>query len=236
MIKTQICDMLEIDYPIIQAAMGPFDTKDLAVAVASAGGFGMVSHPAPTLEDGLFEAIQNEEAKQKAIENVKEPMMAAIREVGQKTQGTFGVNFRVAPEQPGLADDGTIDESSASKFDLSTPQAAVQTYMRMFALGDYESGMACVNPDSYIYNVVHESVVSQPGDKAYNLILLYQSIDLDAMHPTIVEQSQTGTRVSYTITFKHDIAVEGMFFPAGSQRETDIVLVERDGKWLVDDF
>jgi enoyl-[acyl-carrier protein] reductase II len=100
MIKTQICDMLEIDYPIVQAAMGPFDTKDLAVAVASAGGFGMVSHPAPTLEDGLFEAIQNEDTKQRAIENVKERMMAAISEVGQKAQGTFGVNFRVAPEQP----------------------------------------------------------------------------------------------------------------------------------------
>ncbi len=100
MIKTRICDMLEIEYPIIQAAMGPFDTKDLAVAVASAGGFGMVSHPAPRIEDGLFEAIQDEKAKQKAIENVKERMMVAVREVGQKAQGNFGVNFRVAPEQP----------------------------------------------------------------------------------------------------------------------------------------
>jgi RNA polymerase sigma-70 factor (ECF subfamily) len=141
------------------------------------------------------------------------------------------------PEQSGLADDRTVDESSANKFDLSTPQAAFQTYIRMFALGDFESGMECVNPDSYIYDVVHESVISQPGDKAYNLILLYQSIDLDAeMYPTIVEQDQTGTRVSYTATFKHDFVAEGLSFPAGSQIETDIVLVERDGKWLVHDF
>ncbi len=100
MIKTRICDMLEIDFPIVQAAMGPYDTKDLAIAVASAGGFGMVSHPAPLLEDGFFEAIQNEEAKQKAIANVKERMMASVCEVGEKAQGSFGVNFRVAPEQP----------------------------------------------------------------------------------------------------------------------------------------
>ena len=51
MIKTEICELLDIKYPIIQAPMGPFDTKDLAVAVADAGGFGIVSHPVPDPDD-----------------------------------------------------------------------------------------------------------------------------------------------------------------------------------------
>ncbi len=100
MIKTKICDMLEIEYPIIQAAMGPFDTKELAAAVATAGGFGIVSHPAPSPEYGILAIIADEETKTKAFNDVKERMMDAVREVGRKAKGSFGVNFRVAPEQP----------------------------------------------------------------------------------------------------------------------------------------
>ncbi len=50
MIKTEICEMLGAKYPIIQAPMGPYDTKELAIAVTNAGGFGMVSHPEPSAE------------------------------------------------------------------------------------------------------------------------------------------------------------------------------------------
>jgi len=100
MIRTEICDMLEIEYPIIQAAMGPFDTKELAAAVASAGGLGMVSHPAPAPEYGILAIIEDEETRNKAFNDVKERMMGAVREVGRKAKGSFGVNFRVAPEQP----------------------------------------------------------------------------------------------------------------------------------------
>ncbi len=100
MIRTKICDMLEIDYPIIQAAMGPFDTKDLAVGVASAGGFGMVSHPVPQIEKGALSLVMGGEAQQRAINSVKEKMIRAVVEVGRKAKGNFGVNLRVAPEQP----------------------------------------------------------------------------------------------------------------------------------------
>lgn len=43
MIKTKLCEMLGIKYPIIQAAMGPLNTKKLAVAVSNAGGMGTLS-------------------------------------------------------------------------------------------------------------------------------------------------------------------------------------------------
>ncbi len=43
MMKTALCDMLGIKYPIIQAAMGPLNTKKLATAVSNAGGMGTLS-------------------------------------------------------------------------------------------------------------------------------------------------------------------------------------------------
>jgi len=43
MLKTALCDMLGVKYPIIQAAMGPLNTKKLATAVSNAGGMGTLS-------------------------------------------------------------------------------------------------------------------------------------------------------------------------------------------------
>jgi IMP dehydrogenase/GMP reductase len=44
MIKTKICDLFGIKYPILQAPMGPFVTTKLAIAVSEAGGLGTISH------------------------------------------------------------------------------------------------------------------------------------------------------------------------------------------------
>jgi len=43
-IKTNITEMFGVKYPIASAAMGPFRTTELALAVAEAGGLGMISH------------------------------------------------------------------------------------------------------------------------------------------------------------------------------------------------
>lgn len=42
MITTPLCDLLEIDHPIVQGPMGPWNTVDLAAAVSAAGGLGLV--------------------------------------------------------------------------------------------------------------------------------------------------------------------------------------------------
>jgi nitronate monooxygenase len=42
MIHTQLCDLLAIDHPILNAPMGGTATADLAAAVSMAGGFGMI--------------------------------------------------------------------------------------------------------------------------------------------------------------------------------------------------
>jgi enoyl-[acyl-carrier protein] reductase II len=42
MLTTRLCDLLEIDHPILQGPMGPWNSVDLAAAVAAAGGLGLV--------------------------------------------------------------------------------------------------------------------------------------------------------------------------------------------------
>lgn len=42
MLRTRICDMLEIDHPVISAPMAGVATAELAAAVSEAGGFGLI--------------------------------------------------------------------------------------------------------------------------------------------------------------------------------------------------
>jgi len=48
MLQTSICDLLEIDYPIVQAPIGSATCPELAAAVSNAGGLG---HLAVTWRD-----------------------------------------------------------------------------------------------------------------------------------------------------------------------------------------
>jgi enoyl-[acyl-carrier protein] reductase II len=43
MLRTPLCDLLQIPYPVLQGALGPHDTSDLALAVCRAGGLGVLS-------------------------------------------------------------------------------------------------------------------------------------------------------------------------------------------------
>ena len=43
MIKSRLCDLIGIKYPIIQAGMGPFSNNNLGVASANAGVLGLLS-------------------------------------------------------------------------------------------------------------------------------------------------------------------------------------------------
>lgn len=45
LIKTKICDILGIKYPLIQAGVGPHNTVNLAIAVSNSGAMGTVSIP-----------------------------------------------------------------------------------------------------------------------------------------------------------------------------------------------
>ncbi len=82
MIKTKLCDMLGIEYPIIQAGMGPLKTVDLAAAVSNAGGMGTVSIP---------NAIDAQIAARTIIEH--------LHEVARKTDKNFAVNTPIASQK-----------------------------------------------------------------------------------------------------------------------------------------
>ena len=45
MIKTEICDLLNIEYPIIQGGMAWVSTAELVSAVSNAGGLGIIVSP-----------------------------------------------------------------------------------------------------------------------------------------------------------------------------------------------
>ncbi len=77
MIHTPLCDLLGIQYPIIQGGMGPNDTSDLAAAVTNAGGLGLISN-------------YREE------DNVKSITRQHIDKVKNLTKGTFGFNQPLA--------------------------------------------------------------------------------------------------------------------------------------------
>ena len=49
MIRTELCDLIGIRYPIIQAGMGPYSTNRLAAAAANAGALGIISTSALVL-------------------------------------------------------------------------------------------------------------------------------------------------------------------------------------------
>lgn len=77
-LRTKITEMLGIKHPIIAAPMGPFYTKELAVAVSEAGGLGVLSHT------NMF--------GKNSIEEMKKDMEYVI----ENTDKPFGLNIRTA--------------------------------------------------------------------------------------------------------------------------------------------
>ena len=76
-IQTDLCELLGIEYPIIQAAMGPSGTVELAASVSNAGGLGMVSIGSETA---------GEREARKSFSN-------AFDFLTKNTDGNFGVNI-----------------------------------------------------------------------------------------------------------------------------------------------
>jgi nitronate monooxygenase len=82
-LSTPLCDLLGVGYPIIQAPMaGGWTTPELVSAVSNAGGFGVLAG-ARVSPDKLREDI---------------------RAVRARTDRPFGVNFLLAPPEPGNRD------------------------------------------------------------------------------------------------------------------------------------
>lgn len=78
MLHTPICDLLGIEFPIIQAGMGPFTSAELVAAVSNAGALG-------NLGAGARPAIDFKEQLAKTLDLTERP---------------FAVNFTLSPSSP----------------------------------------------------------------------------------------------------------------------------------------
>jgi len=96
MLKTKITEMFGIKHPIASAAMGPFRTNDLCIAVSETGGLGMISHT--NVSPSGIES------------NYVVAMKKNLDYVIEHTEGIFGFNIRTSRVEPGI--DKLISEIS----------------------------------------------------------------------------------------------------------------------------
>jgi NAD(P)H-dependent flavin oxidoreductase YrpB (nitropropane dioxygenase family) len=103
MIKTELCNLLGIQYPIIQAGMGPFGTNKLSIAAANAGVLGLVSSSGIASREthpGIYEYFI--ETGGASLEDDQKTVLKKIfRQTLEGTRdqrGIFGVNMLVSEE------------------------------------------------------------------------------------------------------------------------------------------
>jgi NAD(P)H-dependent flavin oxidoreductase YrpB (nitropropane dioxygenase family) len=103
MIKSRLCDLVGIKYPIIQAGMGPFSNNNLCVAAANAGVLGLLS------TSGVFNKDTQpwiyKDFVQTAEANYDDDMATVLEKVLKRTYrlvkdkgGIFGINVMVSAE------------------------------------------------------------------------------------------------------------------------------------------
>ena len=90
MLRTDLCDLLGIDYPILQSGMGGVAGPDLVAEVSNAGGLGILA----------------------ALHVPPDPLREAIRKVRQLTDRPFGVNLWLHAQMLPPVDVNTIPEST----------------------------------------------------------------------------------------------------------------------------
>ncbi len=103
MIKSRLCDLVGIKYPIIQAGMGPFGTNQLCIASANAGVLGLISSSGITTDQqqpNIYDFFCRSGGADPS--NDKETILRTIfrntLEATKESQGIFGVNVMVSAE------------------------------------------------------------------------------------------------------------------------------------------
>lgn len=103
MIKSRLCDLTGIKYPIIQAGMGPFSNNNLCVASANAGVLGLLStsglfskYDQPWIYKAFVESGEAEfdDDIPTALEKVIKRTYRLVKDQG----GIFGINVMVSAE------------------------------------------------------------------------------------------------------------------------------------------
>jgi len=140
-IRTELCEMLDIKYPIIQAGMGPFSTTYLAAAVSNAGGMGTLSIPGITTDP--------EVGGRRYRENIR----TLLKLTDKNFAANIPVGTRIYPQFLKTTDayiDAVIDEK------MNNPEARKRFKLLITSAG---------NPERYIEKIkdsglIHFHVVS----------------------------------------------------------------------------
>jgi NAD(P)H-dependent flavin oxidoreductase YrpB (nitropropane dioxygenase family) len=109
MIRTELCDVLGIDHPIIQAGMGPFGTNKLCIATANAGVLGLISSSGVNSRESMPEIYKCfigtagatlDDDKSSVLQKIFRQTLDGTRE----KKGIFGLNVMVSAEERGNAE------------------------------------------------------------------------------------------------------------------------------------
>jgi len=103
MIKSRLCDLIGIKYPIIQAGMGPFSNNNLCVAAANAGVLGLLSTSGVFNKDDqpwiYSEFVRTGEVDpEDDMATVLEKVLKRTHRVVKDKGGVFGGNVMVSTE------------------------------------------------------------------------------------------------------------------------------------------
>lgn len=103
MLNTDLCKLLGIKYPIIQAGMGPFSNNKLCIATANAGVLGLLSTSGITTKDdqpGIYKhfAETGGASPDDPPEVIFQKIYQQTFEQTQASGGIFGVNVMVSAE------------------------------------------------------------------------------------------------------------------------------------------
>jgi enoyl-[acyl-carrier protein] reductase II len=97
-LRTELCERIGIEHPIMQSGMGgigPMTLAPLAAAISQAGGLGTLAHPAL-----LLEAPGEAEGDMRAqVQRVVHQVRAGIRTATALTDRPLAINVRIAAEQ-----------------------------------------------------------------------------------------------------------------------------------------
>ncbi len=103
MIKSRLCDLIGIKYPIIQAGMGPFSNNNLCVATANAGVLGLLSTSGVFNKDDqpwvYNDFVRTGEADpEDDMATVMEKVLKRTYRLVKDKGGIFGTNVMVSKE------------------------------------------------------------------------------------------------------------------------------------------
>jgi len=103
MIKSRLCDLVGIKYPIIQAGMGPFSNNNLCVAAANAGVLGLLSTSGLFSKDTqpwVYNAFvdSGEANRDDDMATVLEKVIKRTYRLVKDKGGIFGINVMVSAE------------------------------------------------------------------------------------------------------------------------------------------